>query len=73
MGAPLGLSNSVTEGIVSTLHHPVRTGGKVDSQSGIGAGLHAGDVVVQVGERTVTDATGSSSPSAAPTPASRSR
>ncbi|MCW2777798.1 MAG: htrA 2, partial [Frankiales bacterium] len=31
VGAPLGLSNTVTEGIVSTLHRPVRTGSETGS------------------------------------------
>ncbi|MCU1693739.1 MAG: htrA 2 [Frankiales bacterium] len=33
VGAPLGLSNTVTEGIVSTLHRPVRTGETATEQS----------------------------------------
>ena len=37
VGAPLGLSNTVTEGIVSTLHRPVRTGQDADAQSVIDA------------------------------------
>jgi putative serine protease PepD len=37
VGAPLGLSNTVTEGIVSTLHRPVRTGDSADSTSVIDA------------------------------------
>ena len=37
VGAPLGLSNSVTQGIVSTLHRPVRTGDSNSSQSVIDA------------------------------------
>ena len=37
VGAPLGLSNTVTEGIVSTLHRPVRTGDSADSSSVIDA------------------------------------
>ena len=37
VGAPLGLANTVTEGIVSTLHRPVRTGDSTSSQSVIDA------------------------------------
>lgn len=37
VGAPLGLSNTVTEGIVSTLHRPVRTGAPTDAQAVIDA------------------------------------
>jgi putative serine protease PepD len=37
VGAPLGLSNTVTEGIVSTLHRPVATGDSTNSQSVIDA------------------------------------
>ncbi|MCW2600767.1 MAG: htrA 2 [Frankiales bacterium] len=37
IGAPLGLSNTVTEGIVSTLHRPVRTGDSSSSQAVIDA------------------------------------
>ena len=33
VGAPLGLSNTVTQGIVSTLHRPVRTGDSNSSQA----------------------------------------
>jgi putative serine protease PepD len=33
VGAPLGLSNTVTEGIVSTLHRPVRTGDSSSNSS----------------------------------------
>ena len=33
VGAPLGLSNTVTQGIVSTLHRPVRTGDSTSSQA----------------------------------------
>jgi putative serine protease PepD len=37
VGAPLGLSNTVTEGIVSTLHRPVATGDSTSSQAVIDA------------------------------------
>ena len=37
IGAPLGLSNTVTQGIVSTLHRPVRTGDNSSSQAVIDA------------------------------------
>jgi putative serine protease PepD len=37
VGAPLGLANTVTQGIVSTLHRPVRTGETSDSQAVIDA------------------------------------
>jgi putative serine protease PepD len=37
IGAPLGLSNTVTQGIVSTLHRPVRTGDSSSSQAVIDA------------------------------------
>jgi putative serine protease PepD len=37
VGAPLGLSNTVTEGIVSTLHRPVRTGDSTSAQAVIDA------------------------------------
>src|SRR5207302_1342242 len=37
VGAPLGLANTVTQGIVSTLHRPVRTGDTTNSQSVIDA------------------------------------
>ena len=37
VGAPLGLSNTVTQGIVSTLHRPVRTGETSDAQAVIDA------------------------------------
>lgn len=37
VGAPLGLSNTVTEGIVSTLHRPVTTGDAATEQSVIDA------------------------------------
>ncbi len=37
VGAPLGLSNTVTEGIVSTLHRPVRTGDNSSAQAVIDA------------------------------------
>ena len=37
VGAPLGLSNTVTEGIVSTLDRPVRTGDRASEQSVIDA------------------------------------
>jgi putative serine protease PepD len=37
VGAPLGLANTVTQGIVSTLHRPVRTGETANSQSVIDA------------------------------------
>ncbi len=37
IGAPLGLSNTVTQGIVSTLHRPVQTGDNSSSQSVIDA------------------------------------
>ena len=37
VGAPLGLANTVTQGIVSTLHRPVRTGQNVSAQSVIDA------------------------------------
>jgi putative serine protease PepD len=37
VGAPLGLSNTVTEGIVSTLDRPVRTGDSASEQSVIDA------------------------------------
>ena len=35
VGAPLGLSNTVTEGIVSTLHRPVRTGEEGASEQSV--------------------------------------
>ncbi len=35
VGAPLGLSNTVTEGIVSTLHRPVRTGDNTGSSQSV--------------------------------------
>jgi putative serine protease PepD len=35
VGAPLGLSNTVTEGIVSTLHRPVRTGEQGASEQSV--------------------------------------
>ncbi len=35
VGAPLGLSNTVTEGIVSTLHRPVRTGSDTSSEQSV--------------------------------------
>ncbi len=37
VGAPLGLSNTVTQGIVSTLHRPVRTGDNAGTQAVIDA------------------------------------
>jgi putative serine protease PepD len=37
VGAPLGLSNTVTQGIVSTLHRPVQTGDSSSSQAVIDA------------------------------------
>jgi putative serine protease PepD len=37
VGAPLGLANTVTQGIVSTLHRPVRTGQSSNSQAVIDA------------------------------------
>jgi putative serine protease PepD len=37
VGAPLGLSNTVTQGIVSTLHRPVRTGDSASAQAVIDA------------------------------------
>jgi putative serine protease PepD len=37
VGAPLGLANTVTQGIVSTLHRPVRTGETTNSQAVIDA------------------------------------
>ena len=37
VGAPLGLANTVTQGIVSTLHRPVRTGQSTNSQAVIDA------------------------------------
>ncbi|MGZ6826535.1 MAG: S1C family serine protease [Mycobacteriales bacterium] len=37
VGAPLGLSNTVTQGIVSTLHRPVRTGDSSSAQAVIDA------------------------------------
>ncbi len=37
VGAPLGLANTITQGIVSTLNRPVRTGEKASSQSVIDA------------------------------------
>jgi putative serine protease PepD len=37
VGAPLGLSNTVTQGIVSTLHRPVRTGETTNAQAVIDA------------------------------------
>ena len=37
IGAPLGLANTVTQGIVSTLHRPVRTGENANAQAVIDA------------------------------------
>ncbi len=37
VGAPLGLANTVTQGIVSTLHRPVRTGENASAQAVIDA------------------------------------
>jgi putative serine protease PepD len=37
VGAPLGLANTVTQGIVSTLHRPVRTGDNANQQAVIDA------------------------------------
>jgi putative serine protease PepD len=37
VGAPLGLSNTITQGIVSTLHRPVRTGDSTSQQAVIDA------------------------------------
>jgi putative serine protease PepD len=62
VGAPLGLSNTVTEGIVSTLHRPVRTGDSsgnsqavidaVQTDAAINPG-NSGGALVDLGGRVV--------------------
>ena len=62
VGAPLGLSNTVTEGIISTLHRPVRTGDSsgnsqavidaVQTDAAINPG-NSGGALVDLGGRVV--------------------